>query len=106
VRTDPALTQLTLSIPGQLCRLLQHVTDYLLDIRLRAGIRPARERMETMDGFGRGEITRAVALCGEETVAQTIKKRPGNSKITEEDWNRYVDAIRRKTARNQDKKHP
>jgi hypothetical protein len=63
--------------------------------------------METTDGSDREKekVIQAVALCGEETVAQTIKKRPGKSRITEEDWNRYVDALRRKTAWNQDKKH-
>jgi len=38
-------------------------------------------------------------------VAQTRKKRPGKSKISEEDWNRYVDAVRREAARDQNKKH-
>jgi hypothetical protein len=53
VRSDPALTINETSIPGQSCSLLQHVTDYLLDIRLRAGICPARERMEKGERIGR-----------------------------------------------------
>jgi hypothetical protein len=33
-------------------------------------------------------------------------KKPGKTLISEEDWNKYVNAVRRKTARSQDKKHP
>ena len=33
-------------------------------------------------------------------------KRPGKTLISEEDWNRYVNAVRRKAARSQDEKHP
>jgi hypothetical protein len=107
VRSDPALTIRKTSIPGQLCRLLQHVTDYLLDIRLRAGIRPARERMEKKERIDRNQdkrTIRAVAIKGEYRMAQTGKKT-GKSRISEDDWNRYVDAVRRQAARKQPLKH-
>ena len=37
-------------------------------------------------------------------MAQTGKKT-GKSRISEDDWNRYVDAVRRQTARKQPLKH-
>ena len=107
MRSDPALTISKTSIPGQLCRLLQHVTDYLLDIRLRAGIRPARKRVEKGERIGgnQGQRTiRAVAIKGEYRMAQTGKKT-GKSRISEDDWNRYVDAVRRQASRKQPLKH-
>jgi hypothetical protein len=68
---------------------------------LRAGIRPARERMETGNGTGGTRLTQAVALIREAVVTQA--KKPGKTRISEEDWNKYVDAVRRKTAQGQDK---
>ena len=107
MRSDPALTISKTSIPSRLCRLLQHVTDYLLDIRLRAGIRPARKRVEKGERIDRNQdkrTIRAVAIKGEYRMAQTGKKT-GKSRISEDDWNRYVDAVRRQTARKQPLKH-
>ena len=51
-------------------------------------------------GDGREEsagkkLTRAVALKRNAVVTQTMKK-PGKTRISEEDWNRYVDAILKK----------
>jgi hypothetical protein len=43
-------------------------------------------------------LTRAAALKRDAVVAQEMKK-PGKTKISEEDWNRYLDAVRRKTSR-------
>jgi hypothetical protein len=47
---------------------------------------------------GRKRLTRAAALKRNAVVAQAMKK-PGKTKISEEDWNRYLDAVRRKTSR-------
>lgn len=33
-------------------------------------------------------------------------KKPGKTLISEEDWNRYVKAVRRKDSRSQDEKNP
>ena len=33
-------------------------------------------------------------------------KKPGKTLISEEDWNKYVNAVRRKAARSQDEKNP
>jgi hypothetical protein len=103
VRTYLALTRLNPQIPGQSCSFLQHVTDYLLDIRLRAGIRPARERVETGKGTGGKRLTQAVALMREAVVTQAMKK-PGKTRISEEDWSRYIDAVRRETSRGHNEK--
>jgi len=45
-----------------------------------------------------------VAIKGEYRMAQTEKK-PGENRISEDDWNSYVDAVRRETARRQPSKH-
>jgi hypothetical protein len=48
-----------------------------------------------------------VAIKGEyleHLMAQTGKK-PGKNRISEDDWNSYVDAVRRETARRQPSKH-
>jgi hypothetical protein len=37
-------------------------------------------------------------------MAQTGKK-PERSRISEDDWNRYIDAVRRETARRHPSKH-
>lgn len=54
------------------------------------GQTPARERVETE----KMQITRAVAIKGENRMAQTGKKLERN-RISEEDWKKYVDAVRR-----------
>ena len=45
-----------------------------------------------------------MAIKGEYLMAQTAKN-PGKYRISEDDWNRYVDAIRRETARRLPSKH-
>jgi hypothetical protein len=47
---------------------------------------------------------RAVAIKGEYRMAQTGKKT-GKSRISEDDWNRYVDAVRRQTSQRHPQKH-
>jgi hypothetical protein len=42
---------------------------------------------------------------GENRMAQTGKK-PEKNRIREEDWNKYVDAVRRESARRREGKHP
>jgi hypothetical protein len=57
--------------------------------------------METGEGTGGKRLTQAVALIREAVVTQAMKK-PGKTRISEEDWNKYVDAVRRNTAQGQD----
>jgi hypothetical protein len=57
--------------------------------------------METGEGTGGKRLTQAVALIREAVVTQAMKK-PGKTRIREEDWNKYVDAVRRNTAQGQD----
>jgi hypothetical protein len=45
-----------------------------------------------------------VAIKGEYRMAQKAKN-PGKYRISEDDWNSYVDAIRRETARRHPSKH-
>ena len=35
-----------------------------------------------------------------------LKGKPGKTKISEEDWTRYVDAVRREAVRRRGGKHP
>ena len=39
------------------------------------------------------------------TRIQQTGKKPGKNRISEDDWNSYVDAVRRETARRQPAKH-
>ncbi len=48
-------------------------------------------------------MTRAVALKRNAAVTQTMKKSR-KTRISEDDWNRYVDAIRRETSRQRNEK--
>jgi hypothetical protein len=34
----------------------------------------------------------------------TQKKKPGKTRISEEDWSRYIDAVRRETSRERNEK--
>jgi hypothetical protein len=54
--------------------------------------------METGEGTGGKRLTQAVALIREAVVTQAMKK-PGKTRISEEDWSRYIDAVRRETSR-------
>jgi hypothetical protein len=54
--------------------------------------------VETAERNRQGKGSRAVALKRNEVVTRTMKK-PGKTRIGEDDWNRYVDAIRRETSR-------
>jgi hypothetical protein len=56
--------------------------------------------METGNGTGGKRLTQAVALIREAVVTQT--KKPGKTRISEKDWNKYVDAVRRNTAQGHD----
>ena len=50
--------------------------------------------MEKGERIGRTiENDSGVAIKGEHRMAQTVKK-PGKTRISEDDWNRYVDAVR------------
>jgi hypothetical protein len=60
--------------------------------------------MEKGERIGDQRTTRAVAIKGKDWMAQTEKK-PGKNRISEDDWNRYVDAVRRETARRHPSKH-
>jgi hypothetical protein len=62
------------------------------------------EKKERIDRNQDKRTIRAVAIKGEYRMAQTGKKT-GKSRISEDDWNRYVDAVRRQTAQKQPLKH-
>jgi methylase of polypeptide subunit release factors len=59
--------------------------------------------VETDERIGR-IITRAVAIKGENRMVQTGKK-PERNRISEEDWKKYVDAVRRDSSRRHPLKH-
>jgi len=48
-------------------------------------------------------LTQAVALKRDAIVTQK-RKKPGKTRISEEDWSRYIDAVRRETSRERNEK--
>jgi hypothetical protein len=58
--------------------------------------------VEKAEGSRQGRLTQAVALKRDAVVTQ--KKKPGKTRISEEDWSRYIDAVRRETSRERSEK--